>query len=66
MYAIYNEGGIFIDADMFVLKKFDRFLHHSFFSLVELIPNRVAKFKGKINQIANEDGTLKSSRSRIF
>ena len=31
MYAIYKEGGIYMDTDVRVIKKFDRFLHHGFF-----------------------------------
>jgi len=30
-YALYNEGGIYLDTDMFVLKSFDSFLHHDCF-----------------------------------
>ena len=61
MYAIYNEGGIYMDSDVYVLKKFDRFLHHGFFSTVEFSYKHFAE--GNFNQMANEDGTLKSSRS---
>ena len=32
MYAIYQEGGVYMDTDVRVIKKFDRFLHHGFFS----------------------------------
>ena len=35
MYAIYKEGGIYMDSDVYVLKKFDRFLHHGFFTSEE-------------------------------
>ena len=66
MYAIYQEGGIYMDTDMFALKKFDCFLHHNFFSAIEFIPSNVPKVKGKINQKINEDVTQKSSQYRIF
>ena len=64
MYAIYKEGGIYMDTDVYVLKKFDRFLHHGFFSKVEFLSEHFDE--GNFNQMANEDGTLKSSQSRIF
>ena len=35
MYALYTEGGIYLDSDVKVLKRFDEFLHHSFFSSME-------------------------------
>ena len=38
MYALYTEGGIYLDSDVKVLKRFDDFLAHSFFSGVEYHP----------------------------
>lgn len=32
LYALYTEGGIYMDTDVEVLKPFDRFLHHNAFS----------------------------------
>ena len=32
LYAIYSEGGIYMDTDVEVLKTFDSFLHHNAFS----------------------------------
>lgn len=32
LYALYNEGGIYMDTDVEVLKPLDRFLHHIAFS----------------------------------
>ena len=32
MYALYTEGGIYLDSDVKILKRFDDFLHYSFFS----------------------------------
>ncbi len=40
MYALYNEGGIYLDSDVKVLSSFDEFLHHSFFSCVEYHPTQ--------------------------
>lgn len=38
MYALYTDGGIYLDSDVKVLKRFDDFLHHSFFSSMEYHP----------------------------
>ena len=43
MYALYMEGGIYLDSDVKVLKPFDEFLHHSFFSSMEYHPTQVEK-----------------------
>lgn len=32
LYALYNEGGIYMDTDVEVLKPLDKFLHHNAFS----------------------------------
>lgn len=37
-YALYTEGGIYMDTDVEVLKPFDEFLHWDFFSSVEYHP----------------------------
>ena len=38
MYALYTEGGIYLDSDVKTLKRFDEFLAHSFFSSMEYHP----------------------------
>lgn len=38
MYALYTEGGIYLDSDVKVLKRFDEFLSNSFFSSMEYHP----------------------------
>lgn len=43
-YALYTEGGIYLDSDVQVLKSFDDFLHYTFFSSVEYIPDNVKSF----------------------
>ncbi len=43
MYALYNEGGIYLDSDVKVLRSFDEFLHHSFFSSLEYHPIQVER-----------------------
>lgn len=43
MYALYTEGGIYLDSDVKVLKPFDPFLGYSFFSGMEYHPTQVAR-----------------------
>ena len=43
MYALYTEGGIYLDSDVILLKKFDEFLDNSFFSSMEYHPIQVEK-----------------------
>ncbi len=35
LYALYTEGGIYLDSDVKVFERFDKFLHHSAFSSIE-------------------------------
>lgn len=35
LWALYNEGGIYLDTDVLIRKRFDDFLKHDFFSSVE-------------------------------
>ena len=37
LYAIYHEGGVYMDTDVEVLKPFDSFLHHKAFSGYETV-----------------------------
>ena len=43
MYALYTEGGIYLDSDVFLLKRFDKFLDNSFFSSMEYHPIQIEK-----------------------
>lgn len=43
MHALYEEGGIYLDSDVLVLKRFDEFLKHSFFSSMEYHPIQIEK-----------------------
>ena len=43
MYALYKEGGIYLDSDVKVLKPFDAFLGYPFFSCMEYHPTQVAR-----------------------
>lgn len=38
-YAVYNEGGIYFDTDVYTYKSLDDFLNYDFFSSIELHPN---------------------------
>lgn len=43
MYALYTEGGIYLDSDVKVLKPFDDFLNDNFFSCLEYHPAQIEK-----------------------
>ena len=64
MYAIYTEGGIYMDTDVYVTKKFDNFLHNSFFTSLEY--HKEDAIQENAYELLNEDGTLKDSKDRIF
>ncbi|OAV73460.1 Mannosyltransferase OCH1 [Bacteroidales bacterium Barb6] len=38
LYALYTEGGIYLDSDVMVFERFDKFLHHAAFSSIEYVP----------------------------
>jgi hypothetical protein len=57
LYAIYTEGGIYLDTDVLLMKKLDQFLVYDFFSAVEYHPHLVNKFKSE--QLLYADGTCK-------
>ena len=64
MYAIYTEGGIYLDTDVFVIKKFDEFLNNGFFTALEY--HKKGAKKAKAYKLLNKDGTFKNSEYRIF
>ena len=43
MYALYMEGGIYLDTDVVLLKKLDGFLGNAFFSSMEYHPIQIEK-----------------------
>jgi len=57
-YALYTEGGIYLDSDVQVLKTFDEFLDNDFFSSIEYIPDNVECFKIK-EKCLEVDGSRK-------
>jgi hypothetical protein len=36
LHAVFTEGGIYLDSDVLVLKNFDEFLKHDFFTSIEI------------------------------
>lgn len=53
MFALYMEGGIYLDSDVMVLKPFDDLLGHSFFSSLEYHPTQIAR-DGAMDMINSE------------
>jgi mannosyltransferase OCH1-like enzyme len=52
LYAVYTEGGIYFDSDVYTLKSFDDFLNYDFFSCFEW-ENSTKIFKDVINSDLN-------------
>lgn len=51
-YAVWSEGGIYMDTDIYLLKRFDEFLYKSMVFFVEINPTEWRSFnpKGYINK----------------
>jgi mannosyltransferase OCH1-like enzyme len=64
LYAIYTEGGIYMDTDVYVKKSFDDFLGNGFFTSLEY--HKKSAIKENAYELLNEDGTLKDTKDRIF
>lgn len=62
IYALYTEGGIYLDSDVFVRKRFDEFLTADFFTAMEYHQHLVEDLKTL--ELLNEDGTSKSSLNK--
>lgn len=56
-YALYTEGGIYLDTDVLVKKKFDHFLGNDFFTSVVYHSSTIRE-KNTLD-LLNEDGTSK-------
>jgi mannosyltransferase OCH1-like enzyme len=56
-YALYTEGGIYMDSDVLVKKKFDQFLEYDFFTSVVYYSLTIRE-KNTLD-LLNEDGTSK-------
>ena len=55
VYALFNEGGIYLDSDVLVKKSFDAFLNNKLFTAVEYHPDEVKNKNTK--QYLNDDGS---------
>jgi hypothetical protein len=54
LYALYSEGGVYLDTDVYVQKRLDRFLSHDFFTAIEY---NEKKFIDTVSdQLLNENG----------
>jgi hypothetical protein len=58
LYALYKEGGIYMDSDVLVKKKFDQFLEYDFFTSIVYHTSTI-KEKNTL-ALLNEDGTSKT------
>lgn len=58
LYAVYTEGGIYMDSDVFVKKKFDPFLNSDFFTSVVYFTETIEE--KKTLDLLHEDGTSKT------
>ena len=58
MYALYTEGGIYLDSDVKVLKSFDNFLSYHFFTSLEYHPSQV-EMTGAQDMIDPEGNRIK-------
>lgn len=58
MYALYTEGGIYLDSDVKVLKPFDDFLNNNFFTSLEYHPSQI-EMTGAMDMIDAEGNRIK-------
>lgn len=56
LYALYHEGGIYLDTDVWMKKSFDPMLHHSFFTAIEYHPEMI-EADDMATQRLNPDGS---------
>lgn len=58
LYALYTEGGIYLDSDVLIKKSLDEYILNDFFTSVEFHPTVFKQQKSA--DLLNEDGTSKS------
>ncbi len=63
LHALYEEGGVYLDADVYVRERFDSFLSHDFFSAVEYHPSIVKS--QKTLTLLNSDGSKKNMTDAV-
>lgn len=56
LYALYHEGGIYMDTDVWMKKSFDPMLQYGFFTAIEFHPEMIAADE-KASTRLNPDGT---------
>ncbi|MDR0305505.1 MAG: hypothetical protein LBI42_01575 [Chitinispirillales bacterium] len=61
LYALYTEGGIYLDTDVYVRKSFNEFLENGFFTGIEYYE----KYAEQLAELLNEDGTLKNKTGEV-
>lgn len=59
LYALYNEGGIYMDTDVILYKSFDEYLKYSFFTSYEFHPSY--REHDRMLMMLDENGNRKSS-----
>ena len=64
IYALYTEGGIYMDTDVYVKRKFDDLLNNDFFTSLEY--HKEDAVKSNAFELLNDDGTIKNQQYRIF
>ena len=64
LYALYTEGGIYMDTDVLVKKAFDPFLSNGFFTAIELHPE-IIETDEFINERLEADGTNRFPGIRV-
>jgi mannosyltransferase OCH1-like enzyme len=64
LYAIFTEGGIYFDSDVYVKRSFDDFLHNEFFTSLEY--HKDTAIEQNAYELLDDDGTLKNAKERIF
>ena len=57
LYALYTEGGIYLDSDVFVQKSFNPYLNYDFISAIEYHPNVIRE--NNTLTLINNDGSSK-------
>lgn len=64
LYALYNEGGIYMDTDVWVKKSFDPMLQHGCFSAIEYHPEMIESDALAATRV-NPDGTNHYPGTRV-
>jgi hypothetical protein len=59
LYAVWREGGIYLDSDVIVKKRFDEFLQYGFFTSLEFGPEFQSEYTNSL--FLNNDGSLKNT-----